>query len=113
MWNEPSKARLAKIPRIYETEHTQLKDRVVHLHFFIGGCDWYAAEYDTKDQLFFGFAILNNDLEMAEWGLFSLKELNDLKVSFLEINRDLHWTPTKAENIEKIREAQGWQMEAA
>ena len=66
MWNEPSKERLAKIPRLYETEDTRLQDKLIHLHFFIGGCDWYIGEYDGED-LFWGFAILNEDYEMAEW----------------------------------------------
>ena len=56
MWNIPSKERLAKIPRLYETEHVLLKDKLIYLHFFIAGCDWYIAEYDGRD-LFFAFAI--------------------------------------------------------
>ena len=32
----------------------------LYLHFFIGGCDWYVAEYDGDD-LFWGYVILNND----------------------------------------------------
>ena len=43
MWNEPSKERLAKIPRLYETENTRLQDKLIHLHFFIGACDWFIA----------------------------------------------------------------------
>ena len=43
MWNEPSKERLSKIPRLYETENVRPQDKLVHLHFFIGGCDWYGA----------------------------------------------------------------------
>ena len=64
MWNTPTKERLAKIPGFYQTEHIPLKDKLIHLHFFIGGCDWYVAEFDFED-LFFGFAILNNDFQNA------------------------------------------------
>ncbi len=46
MWNEPSKERLSRIPKLYATEHSPLKDKIVYLHFFIGGCDWYIAEFD-------------------------------------------------------------------
>jgi hypothetical protein len=108
MWNKPIREDLEVIPHLYSTENTPLKEKVIYEHFFIGGCDWYVAEYDPKEQLFFGFAILNNDLEMAEWGYISFEELIDLKVSFLEVDRDLHFKPTKAENIDKICEAQGW-----
>ena len=48
MWNIPSKERLARIPKLYETEDVPLKDKLIHLHFFIGGCDWYVAEYDGE-----------------------------------------------------------------
>ena len=35
MWNEPSKERLAKIPKLYETENIPLPDKLIYLHFFI------------------------------------------------------------------------------
>lgn len=53
MWNTPSQERLDCIPRLYETESIPLSEKYVHLHFFIGGCDWYIVEYDGDD-LFFG-----------------------------------------------------------
>jgi len=108
MWNKPTAEELSKIPDLYSSEHIPLKEKVIYMHFFIGGCDWYATEYDPQDKLFFGFAILNDDLEMAEWGYFSLEELSDIKVKFLEIDRDLHFTTSKAIDIKRIRDAQGW-----
>lgn len=111
MWNKPTNEELSKIPAFYSSEETPLKEKMIYMHFFIGGCDWYAAEHE--DGCFFGFAILNNDLEMAEWGYFSLEELASLKVSFVEVDRDLYWKPCKAIEVEKIREAQGWPLEAA
>ena len=109
MWNKPTSEELSKIPALYSAEHIPLKEKVIYMHFFLGGCDWYASEYEPKDLLFFGFAILNNDLEMAEWGYFSLEELSSLKVQFLEVDKDMHFTPTKAIDIENIRRAQGWE----
>jgi hypothetical protein len=108
MWNKPSPEELAKIPAFYATEKVSLKDKVIHMHFFLGGCDWYAAEYDPEDQIFFGFAILNNDLEMAEWGNISFKELCDLAVKFVEVDRDLHWRPRKAIEVDRIKQAERW-----
>lgn len=108
MWNKPTEIQLRKLPEFYATEGVSLKEKVIRMHFFIGGCDWYAAEYDPEDKIFFGFAILNNDYEMAEWGYFSLKELSEIKVKYLEVDRDLHFTPAKAKDIEKIRIAEGW-----
>ena len=40
MWNTPTTDRLSKIPKLYETEHIPLQDKLIYLHFFIGGCDW-------------------------------------------------------------------------
>ena len=108
MWNKPTSEELSKIQGLYSAEQIPLKEKVIYMHFFLGGCDWYASEYEPEERLFFGFAILNNDLEMAEWGYFSLEELSSIKIKFLEIDRDLHFTPTKAIDIENIRIAQNW-----
>lgn len=79
MWNEPNKERLDKIPRLYETEKTPVDEKLIYLHFFIGGCDWYVAEYDGDDT-FWGYAILNGDLQNSEWGYFSFSELRAIRV---------------------------------
>ncbi|MDY6904065.1 MAG: DUF2958 domain-containing protein [Thermodesulfobacteriota bacterium] len=102
MWNEPTENELQAIPRLYETEHVTIKNKLIHMHFFIGGCDWFVAEFDGKD-IFFGYAILNNDLYNAEWGYFSLSELKSIRIKgWQEIDRDLHWTTRKASEIEQI-----------
>jgi hypothetical protein len=79
MWNEPNEERLAAIPPLYESESIPLKEKTIHLHFFIGGCDWYIAEYDDDD-LFFEYAILN-DMQNAEWGYVSFSELKSINNS--------------------------------
>jgi len=109
VWNPPSKRRLNKLPRLYETEHVPLKDKLIHLHFFINGCDWYVAEYDGTD-LFFGFAILNNDLECSEWGYISFQDLSEIKVNGFEVGCELegYWTVSPAGEIATIRKAHGW-----
>ena len=101
MWNIPSKNRLNSIPKLYETESIPLSEKPIHLHFFIGGCDWYIAEYDGND-LFFGYAILNGDLVNAEWGYISFQELKSLKSGFAEVDHDLHWEVVKANKVPLI-----------
>ena len=54
MWNMPTEEELAKIPMLYETENIPLMDKIIHLHFFIGGCDWYIAEYSPRRGPFLG-----------------------------------------------------------
>ena len=109
MWNEPSRERLDRIPKLYSTEDIPLQDKLIYLHFFIGDCDWYAAEYENG--LFWGFAILHGDINNAEWGYFSLEEMKKIKVNnYLEIDCELEkiWKVRKASEIDKIREAQDW-----
>ncbi len=101
MWNIPTKTQLKALPKLYETEKIPLKNKTIHLHFFIGGCDWYITEYDGKE-LFWGYAILNNDLEMSEWGYISFRELMELNIRGIEVDNDLYWKPCKASEIERI-----------
>lgn len=101
MWNEPTDKELSKIPKLYETEKIKPKDKKIYFHFFIGGSDWFIAEYSQIEDLFFGFTILNNDHENAEWGYISFTELKDLKMGFIEVDRDLHWKIQKASEIVK------------
>ncbi len=112
MWNVPSKERLEKIPKLYETEHIPLKDKPIHLHFFIGSCDWFIAEYDGEDT-FWGFAILNNDLINAEWGYMSFSELKEINVRGVEIDCELEWSwkVCKAIDVDKIKVASKWTTE--
>ena len=66
------------------------------------GSDWYIAEYDGEN-LFFGFAILNSDYEMAEWGYISFAELQSINVHGIEIDCETDWTPKKASDIDLIK----------
>jgi hypothetical protein len=112
MWNIPSKERLAKVPKLYATEDIPLKNKLIHLHFFIGGCDWYIAEYDGDD-LFWGFACLNGDLQNAEWGYVSFTELKALKANgWLEVDCELEdfWEIKRASEVEIISRAHDWTM---
>jgi hypothetical protein len=110
MWNPPTDAQLAALPLIYSTENIPLQEKIVRMHFFLAGCDWYAVEYNPKERLFWGFVVLNGDLECAEWGMFSLDELKDLKSGFVRLDRDLHWKVRPAREVELIVKAQRWQV---
>ena len=104
MWNEPSKERLDKIPRLYETETIPLEGKLIFLHFFIGACDWYVAEYDGDDT-FWGYAILNGDLQNSEWGYFSFAELREIRVKgSVEVDCELEeiWRVKMFREIERI-----------
>jgi hypothetical protein len=113
MWNEPTKERLAKIPKLYETEEIPTQDKEIHLHFFLGGCDWFISETNGED-IMFGFCILNGDLDMAEWGYVSLSELRSIKVEgWCEVDCELedHWKVRPAKEVEQIRKACRWLLD--
>jgi len=104
MWNEPKGKRMEKIPALYETDGVPVFEKVVHLHFFMGGSDWYITEFDQKD-IFFGYAILNEDLINAEWGYISFSELKTIKIGFMEIDCELakYWKPKMMKDIQKLK----------
>ena len=111
MWNEPTEDTLAGIPWLYETEQVPLRDKLIYLHFFIGGSDWYIAEYDGED-IFWGFAILGEDYCNAEWGYIPFSELKAINVHGLEVDCDQHWQVRPAIEVEKIRRCHShWQTE--
>lgn len=110
MFNKPTKEQLASISKLYETENIPLKDKPIYLHFTIGNCDWYVSEFNGEDT-FWGFVILNNDFQMAEWGYFSFYELVDIRVKgFFEIDNDSSWQVRPAGQVERICRAQGWTL---
>ncbi|XXJ18883.1 DUF2958 domain-containing protein [Desulfovibrio caledoniensis] len=74
-----AKGLIPRMPRLYETEDTPAEEKLIWIHFFMGESHWYAAEFDGKDT-FFGFSVLNGDMQNAEWGYFSLAELIELRV---------------------------------
>jgi len=76
---------------------------IVVAHFFnpTGAGDWYATEYDPKDQIFFGYVSIFKD-HNDEWGSFALEELQSYRGRFgLGIERDMHWTEVGIKTIIK------------
>ena len=69
MWNEPTKERLARIPKLYDTEEIPVQDKEIYLHFFLGGSDWFISETDGED-IMFGFCILIMIMRWPNGGMF-------------------------------------------
>ncbi len=86
MLNPPPPEILARLPRLYATEDVLCPEKVIHLHFFIGACDWYVAEFDGED-IFFGFANLGDPIN-AEWGYFKLSDLAGTEVMAPVVNAE-------------------------
>lgn len=83
----PLEEQVATIPQLRKTESVPLEEKIIYAHFFLAGSDWYIAEWDGKRELF-GYAVLNNDHVMAEWGYIPLSELHGINAEL-----DFHWQP--------------------
>jgi hypothetical protein len=107
MENYPTKEQLNEIPKLYETDHIRMKDKMIYLYFSFATCDWFISEFDGKDT-FFGFVILNDDLEMAEWGYISYDFLKVVNINNQQVEYDSDWKIRKASDVERICQAQKW-----
>lgn len=99
----PPKNQRLLIPALYATDSTPLEDKIVRLHYFTGGADWYIFEIDD-DNLAFGWCRL-----FAGCGELGYVDLNELAVIEPRISaapggglnvrpcveRDLHLSPTR------------------
>ena len=108
MWNEPKQEKLDSVPKLYATEHVDLMDKTIHMHFFIWNTDFLICEYDGADT-FWGFVVLAGDLLNSEWGYISFSELKSIKVQGLyEVEHDEYWKSRPAREVKLICQAQGW-----
>jgi hypothetical protein len=92
----PPAAELATVPALYATEDVHFGEKVVYLHYFAAGSDWWICELDPRTGLAFGYAC-HNDPDNAEWGYIDLNELCSLVIPVAPpviVERDLHWRAT-------------------
>jgi len=88
-----TKSDLKGIPKMYETEHIEVEDKVIHAKLFTpwSNWTWYIIEFDGTDQCF-GYV---KGLD-SEFGYFSLSELASIEGPFgLRVERDRHFEPTE------------------
>ena len=103
MINTPTVEQLSRLPGLYETEHILQDEKIVHLHFTIDQCHWWAIEWDGQDT-FFGFVLLYGWSQYAEFGFFQLSKLREVKVvGIYEVINDPFWTPQAVKDIAMIR----------
>ena len=79
----------AVLPKFHAQGETN--DPLVYIKFFFpaGNWTWFVTEGEAEgdDFLFYGYVI---GLE-REWGYFSLRELEEINVKFLTVERDLYF----------------------
>ena len=80
---------LSAIPKLRAQSKKELMEQTVYAHYFYGQSDWFILEYDSRDDAFFGYAILNGDSQMSESGFIGRQELTENG----RVELDFHWKP--------------------
>jgi hypothetical protein len=90
------------IPKLYETESVPLEEKVIHQAYAIPsiGFYWLIAEIDEKENIAFGFANLNDDIN-AEWGYIPIDEVME---NGGELTQD--WKPCEYPEARRLIEEQ-------
>ncbi len=108
----PPKKDRAKTPALYVTDGVAAGQKVVHAHYFVGGCDWWVMEADWTEGRVFGLACLGGDYESAELGYVSLPELEAAAIAqtvhagnrtarvALLVERDIFWEPVPLAEVD-------------
>lgn len=109
MFYKPSKERMSEIPGLYTTEHLEFQDKLIYLHFYLLDSHWWVCESNGNDT-FFGFVLLNNNLQNAEWRYFTLWKLQQYNVQGFEVMLDKSWQIRPASQVRKIITAHGWNI---
>lgn len=68
--------------------------KMVKAHYFYAGSDWYVTEYMGNGEVY-GYALLNDDVQMSEWGYMSIAEFNEVG----RVEMDFHWTPKPMDEV--------------
>ena len=62
------------VPKLY-SQDGKGKNAVAYFHYFVGGSDWYITELDKTNNEAYGYAILNGDTQMSEFGTIDVDSL--------------------------------------
>ena len=92
-----------QLPKLYATEKQLIGDRTAYARYFfpMGAYTAYMLEYDPKERIGFGAVTMGYGWEL---GYMSLKEMEEVKVRGLGIERDLYFKPTKLHEIAELEE---------
>jgi hypothetical protein len=96
----PPEATAKKIPLYGTQDNVPFNEQIVHVHYFMGACDWYITEYEPSSGIAYGYADLG--FGYGEWGSIYLPELAEYQQTYLVVERELDWKPTPVTDIDKI-----------
>lgn len=98
MLNAPTASELAIFPPLHSTASVATGHKIINMRFFLADFNWYAVEFDGQDT-FMGFVAVCGNPAEAEWGYFSLAELQRIKHNGLAVDRDPGWEPVQARAV--------------
>lgn len=69
-------ARIDSMPKTYDQDGLEDKS-IAHLHYFMGGSDWYITEKDVDGGInqAFGLTYTNGDRQISEYGYISIANI--------------------------------------
>lgn len=88
----PPKRDLARIPGLGGQESAGTA-AIIHLHYFVGGWDWYITELDPATGEVFGVVTSPMTGPEGEYGYSSLAEMEGVRAGINVVERDLDWQP--------------------
>lgn len=96
------------MPRPGATEAVPVEEKLAICKFFypMGAATWFACEGEQQgdDYEFFGLVCLTGRLDDAEWGTFTLTELESIgKTRALGIERDIHFPIGTRRIVDEMR----------
>lgn len=110
MINRPKESELLKLSQIKINKNTPLEERVIYMHFFLDGHDWYLSEYDPLRRTFYGYIVPRDQYHKAGWDHFNIDELNQMRDhKNRRVTRNTDWIPIQAIKVDRIRDAYTWQ----
>lgn len=85
------------MPKTYETDGINYKQKTAWLHYFSSGSDWYIVERDMSEEQLqaYGYIVLNGDMRNAELGYVNIEEIGKIP----QVELDYYWTPKKLGQI--------------
>lgn len=89
-WNK----KINEMPVTYQQDGKG-EDAVIHLHYFLGGSDFYITEKDVENEQLQAFGLVSLNGHEPEFGYISIVELLEIGVEF-----DLNWN---TKTIKEVR----------
>lgn len=103
MLDAPHEKEFLKMPRLSSSQHLERREIVIHMHLYLPNADWYLAEYDPDEGVFYGFVILDRLLSYGYWAYECLDDLLEYHTrAGVEVSRDVSWSARKAGDVQRI-----------